>query len=273
MIILGTWFVVTVSLVTLLDAKCEQKNVKCGINKLSIYSGDPSGEVVNNHANPWMAFLALTYYNRNGKLEGYTCSGTLINDEWILTSANCLSVGKNNNFAYGIAILGTNQVSYKNMSKHKVIITFNQKNFKPESYENDIALLKLPKKLDFNDIGNYIRPICLTYQYAELENCSATGWAQLRPLSRQLVHIRESIIPLDDCRKDGLLGTNALCGKNRFQANCYNDYGGPLQCVEKKSKAWTIVGVVPYGLACSGIHSFPRVLKYLDWIESVMDKK
>lgn len=104
--------------------------LKCGIYKhdLKTRMNLVDGEIVQNHAYPWMAFLMLTYFEPDGKLTGFTCSASLIKKQWILTSAYCLIIAKSVKFADGVVILGTNDISAKHKSKRSIKITIDQKN-------------------------------------------------------------------------------------------------------------------------------------------------
>lgn len=117
-------FVVSMSLVTLSQAKSD-----CGIQNSGFLAKIPKSknEVVPNHRYPWMAFLVLTYYQKNGMLSGNTCGATLINDQWLVSSATCLSIANDKFFITGVAMLGTNDWSGNHISKHNIKINFDSR--------------------------------------------------------------------------------------------------------------------------------------------------
>lgn len=90
----------------------------CGKPESSLEVGIRNGKLVPLHAYPWMAYLALVHYKRDGSLEGNTCGATLISNQWLLTSAHCLTVIEHESFLVGVAVLGTNNLMPNRMSKH-----------------------------------------------------------------------------------------------------------------------------------------------------------
>lgn len=272
-------FVVLIPFVTL-----SQAELKCGIHKNDLQTRIIGSETVRNHAFPWMTFLMLSYYEPDGKLKGYTCGASLINKQWLLTSAHCLAITKSSKFASGVAILGTNIVSIRHQSKDSIQINFGPKNtflnngYNPRTDESNIALLKMPKPLNLEKVKDFISPICLPARGVPMKDdiCFSSGWGEISPFPFDQKYLRryhESVISFDQCKKYFWPATkNSFCTSNRGHTDCTGDFGGPLQCLNK-DKAWTIEGVynIGYGF-CDNTSVFTKVENYLDWIEDTMDE-
>lgn len=102
------------------------------------------------------------------------CGCSIISNEWILTASHCVAGQSTTNVEI---LVGTNVVSsggvYYKPEKFLMHDGYNQPQF-----ANDIALIKLAEKLEFNEL---VQPIELIDR--ELENdveLILTGWGRLR---------------------------------------------------------------------------------------------
>lgn len=130
---------------------------------------------------PWMAFLA--------------CGGSIINDQWVITAAHCISKLGSEPVQFWLGIYDLERYNERNgpikpeetavpVYAEKVI--HHPKYFADESGPDggrpqyDVSLIKLKQKLDFNGTHKFLRPICLPNKTSINDvmkyKCSALGW-------------------------------------------------------------------------------------------------
>lgn len=166
--------------------------------------------------------------------------------------------------------------------------------FSNETFDNDIALVKLTTHIQFND---NIRPICLATSTDEVREMNTiffsqdhhnddddnriikfgivAGWGRLKengPLPRYLHRIRLPIVDLQRCRQSTTFKVtdNMFCagyGKEIVGDACKGDSGGPL-VIEFHSR-WTLLGIVSWGEGCGRPNKYgyyTKVNNYDNWI-------
>jgi secreted trypsin-like serine protease len=220
---------------------------------------------------PWLVAL---YAN------AWFCSASLLNEEWVLTAAHCVD-GATSWEVYA----GTHDLSLGS-EPHRVVVATDESylhpDWNPSTIANDIALIKLPERIEFTD--EFIRPSCLpAYSDAgsSLVNdvVTATGWGKLSDdsftKSDRLNFVKDlPVIANDNCNEYyGIITDGHICiDSTGGHGVCNGDSGGPLN-YEKTTGKYTTVGVASFvsGFGCeSGLpHGFTRVTEYLDWIETV----
>uniref|UniRef100_A0A4W6G6H9 chymotrypsin n=1 Tax=Lates calcarifer TaxID=8187 RepID=A0A4W6G6H9_LATCA len=139
----------------------------CGVAPLN--TRIVGGENATAGAWPWQVSMHRT---------AHVCGGTLINDQWVLTAAHCITT---NSVSAWTLYFGRLTQSGSNV--HEVSRTVSQVIIHPDYnntlFNNDIALMKLSSPVSFTD---YIRPICLASNSSQFFNstpCWATGWGRL----------------------------------------------------------------------------------------------
>nr|XP_046270392.1 prostasin-like [Scatophagus argus] len=218
---------------------------------------------------PWQVSV-----NYKGRL---ACGGTLINNQWVLTAAQCI-VSDISNYTIHLGREyqlqpNPNEVSLQ-VSKTIVHPFYDSKTF-----NNDIALMQLSSPVVFSD---YIRPVCLAAvgsEYNAGTTCWITGWGDIKadtplPFPGKLQEVEVSVVSHSECNSVyGLITCNMICvGSTKGgEGICQGDAGAPL--MRKYDHKWVQAGVAIFGsIKGCGLPNIPegfaRVSEYQSWIES-----
>jgi hypothetical protein len=218
-----------------------------------------NGSPAANCQFPWQVALLIDNM--------YFCGGSLISRKWIVTAAHCAGS------SYQI-ILGTNQ--WNPLGAGALLlsstVTIVHPKYDPNTIENDIALIKLPIRVNFTCC---IKPIRLRYieKLLDGKTVTASGWGRTcdgTGLSPILNYANLIVMPHALCAfvYGPDITCNVLCTYPLGASICQGDSGGPLVYLEKDGK-YTLVGISSF-VAANGCLPWPsgftNVIRYLCWI-------
>ncbi|CAD6208813.1 GSCOCT00003620001.2-RA-CDS [Cotesia congregata] len=202
------------------------------------------------------------------------CSGTIIDEKWILTAAHCVDSHPKNYYRIYAGLIRHHTWSPMTQTR-RVEFVIRHPNFNPLTGANDIALMKLDEPLKFN---RYVRNLCLPLPTwgtipAVHEICTVIGWGiSIQNGEREEEELREVELPIFDKCND-----STICTYEREKDACKGDSGGPLMCQIPNSNRLYIAGIVnreennnPCGhFDAAGVYA--RVSFHYPWIKKTMN--
>ncbi|KAK9737974.1 Trypsin [Popillia japonica] len=246
-----------------------------------------NGNVTNLFEFPWAVVLK---YDK--KVNPWSCGASLISERYVLTAAHCIrSKSKLTTVRLGEHDFDKNpdcQEAQKKIcadppqdfeiSTEDAIV---HPNYNPETYQNDIALIRLPRPANTTTFS--VSPVCLPLTEAEksfvYKDYTVIGWGATETGFSSKILLKVSVPKVDNtiCAPKYearlKLTDNQMCagGKNE-QDSCAGDSGGPLtnDYVLNGSFKTIQYGIVSLGPVICGREEFPaiytRVDKYVGWI-------
>lgn len=230
---------------------------------------------------PWQAKM-VSHHN-------LTSGATLINEQWLLTTAKNLFLGhEQNTTAKDIAptlrlYVGKNQL----VEIEKVVLH-------PDYHQVDIGLIKLKQKVP---IGEKIMPICLpSKDYVQVKRMGyVAGWGRnanfeftrllkyvMLPVADQdscVRHYEKSLVPEKKEPKSPvgvqpILNEHTFCvGLSKFEEDtCYGDAGSAFAVHDTDDDTWYAAGILSFDKSCNvaeyGV--YVKVTSLLDWVQKTI---
>ncbi|EDX16063.1 CLIP domain-containing serine protease 2 [Drosophila simulans] len=229
------------------------------------------GRDADRFGNPWMAMVLY---------DDKFCGGSLITRLFVLTSADCASwrpkqviLGEYDTNCTSVDCTSIRQVM--DIDERIIHDQFDLENYK----RNDIALLRLAKKVSISD---YVRPICLFVDRQVgrgVQYFTATGWGATNQNERSTILQKVTLSRFNRKYCERIFKENMvaslLCVGGPRKDTCDGDIGGPLSVKLRidgegkwNSKSRTfLIGMTSYGTySCSGIGAYTNVEHHVDWI-------
>ncbi|XP_046443142.1 brachyurin-like isoform X2 [Daphnia pulex] len=236
------------------------------------------GSVATPNEYPWMVYLQI--YTSKFSAYYYVCGGTLISNQWILTSANCLEGAQSINVYLGAHDINSQNEWQRIMYTTTVYIQHPNWNSQTNTAD-DIALIKLPVAINYNA---YIKSICLPSfddPSHEGDTVFLTGWGRTSgydingPLSPTLRETTSTVISNAECSAvygGSIITANTICSSGTGgKGICPSDNGGPMSYMTTDGN-FVQIGVASFysSTGCENGHpsGFTRIQNYLDWIST-----
>ncbi|XP_076590722.1 mannan-binding lectin serine protease 1 isoform X3 [Chaetodon auriga] len=265
---------------------------------------------------PWQVLLSVEDLSRVPE-DRWFGSGALLSDSWVLTAAHVLRSQRRDTSVVPVApehvkvFLGLHDAADKRVSTSRSVEEiFLHPNFQPDNYNNDIALLKLTERVEFNEV---IRPVCLPPPHskddppAPLPNSLGVvaGWgisnlnasssssssgnpptltSDLGTTSDLLQYVKLPVVSQDECQASYAsrsvsynITDNMFCA-GFFEGGrdtCLGDSGGAFVMEEGAGQSWAVFGLVSWGgpeeCGSQRVYGvYTRVAKYVEWIEKLL---
>uniref|UniRef100_P43685 Gilatoxin n=1 Tax=Heloderma horridum horridum TaxID=8552 RepID=GILX_HELHO len=227
------------------------------------------GQECDETGHPWLALLHRS--------EGSTCSGVLLNQDWIVTAAHCFYLGE---LRIGLGVhnrrvlRGNEQVRVSARKKCYPATASIITNSSCSEYTDDIMLIKLDSSVEYTE---RVRPLSLpTSPASEGAECTVMGWGTTTPpdVTYPAVPVCVRIEMLNNAvcelaRDLWNITDSVLCAGTWFggKDSCKGDSGGPLICRGQ------LTGIVSWGgFPCEqpleyGVYT--KVISFLFWIQSI----
>ncbi|XP_067035083.1 chymotrypsinogen B-like [Acropora muricata] len=247
--------------------------VTCGISAMTRVIGGVDARPGNW---PWQIVLLLG--------GGFTCGGSLIAPDWIVTAAHCIASSQPPS-SYSIRVGDHNRQLNEGTEETvqgKEIIPHPEFG-KPSFANNDIALIRLVRPVK---LGPRIGTVCLPDQGESVPisaTCYITGWGMIQypgPAHNILQQAKLPPVSNEECARKlaqspggghfKITDTMICAGiEGKPQSGCFGDSGGPYVCQSSSGK-WFLQGAVSWGsLSCDASDRysvFARVAQFRDWI-------
>ncbi|XP_054715340.1 transmembrane protease serine 9-like [Uloborus diversus] len=252
----------------------------CGYGVHPAAGGDRivGGEAVRHGQYPWMVSMYRQSYDFR-----HWCGGSILNEQWVVTAAHCISF-PDEPWRYEI-FAGMHKLSQEDaptVQHYKVSEVHVHEHFNENSFENDIALLKLQEPLNIKDAGGYVNGICLPKNRDDpMGFARATGWGHEYRGGVTSDILKQVVLPIvdrDTCNQKydasstyKPIFSQMICAGQKGRDTCQADSGGPLFQTDDHGVS-TLVGVTSFGIGCADDHPgvYTKIADFRDWMAKII---
>ncbi|UJR16133.1 hypothetical protein I4U23_003044 [Adineta vaga] len=248
---------------------CGRSKTKPSIQFTRIFGGSRAVP----HSWPWQVLYQEVKPCEMNKFCIDTCGGTLIDSSHVLTAAHCIQ-GKDLTKISITAGMHNRQNDESNSRQvRNVDWIFLHPDWNSETLENDLAILRLSKPVQFND---YVQAACLPGPDPQSNsNVILIGWGAEQIKGKSYDELKQAQVKvIDDCQNYWNLfdEDTQICVRHMLSGDsaCDGDSGGPL--LQEHNGQWVVQGVASFiDDVCKTNGNFlpnvyVKVSTYLPWI-------
>ncbi|XP_069835938.1 trypsin-like [Dendropsophus ebraccatus] len=228
------------------------------------HGGEENEKIINGFACAKNSVPYQVSLRSSGK---HYCGGALIDDLWVLTSAQCYKGNLQ-------VVLGEHDTAYTENTEQFITVSkaARHPSFNPKTLDNDIMLIKLAKRATLN---GYVSRVNLPSGCVGPNSyCQVSGWGIALNNGYNPASILQCLdsppISHRQCSRYylGKITDNMFCaGYVGESSTCKGDEGGPLVCQGQ------VQGIVSWGDQCEQ-ENYPwvytKVCNYVSWIQDFM---
>merc|ERR1712051_1113056 len=232
--------------------------------------------------------MVIASFNSLG--ESYSCGGTILDEETILSAAHCFYHGSTGSSAFPMdsgdfILAGIRREGSPGQQGILINTVIIHPQYNPGNEDTDIAIVKLKSPLTFN---NNVKNACLPESsFAPQSKAVVSGWGTTingvqSSTSNWLKYVVVPFIANNKCVRphtnywSSMITSNMICAGffTGETDSCQGDSGGPLAVHRSANDDTAVVyGVVSWGIECAkekqpGVYT--RVTNYLSWIKANM---
>ncbi|CAF3827187.1 unnamed protein product [Rotaria magnacalcarata] len=269
--------------------QCNKYEVPCGCGRRNVQF-PKLDTIIESEAIPY-SWSMIVSIRMNGSNK-HSCSGSILTEYYILTSASCIA----NVPSFGITIVaGIHNYSEHDSTYRKIDQIFLHPNYMgvSDNYANDIAILHMSQPLDF-DNDPFVSRTCVPEKSAPIFNSTTNpeheldlaliGWGSMscqnktiQDLLQQVQiysidHTEKSCFILDKHRDIQFCAGVKAGSTGEKLIPCVGDSGSPI--FEWLGDRWQQVGIASHTIDCTPLKNagiYTRIVEYNDWIQSIIN--